>query len=413
MITQKEKELLRELAQKYKALAELPVNGERRERMRATNDLKTGIRPSVWIHEIPWHEMDIDGELKLVCEDEFAREMEWYFRTSLYRWKYIQVDTVLPMFYPIYKAFSSTGNGLTADEDIVRQDEKNNIVSHHYNDMLETEEQLEQLHTPILTAYPEKDQRSASMAEEILGGILPVRLMGHQIYYAPWDEIPRFRGVEPILIDMYERPEFLHKIISKFASNEDSVLSQMEKLNLLGNDLLDLHCTPAYTSDLPPLEADGRVRLKNVWFRAMAQMFNTVSPAMHNEFEMEYMRPLMAKCGLVYYGCCEPLDNKIELLKTIPNMRKIGVSPWANVESCAEQIGSRYVAARKPNPANVAICCDETVIEQEIEETVKACIKNNCPYEFVLKDISTVSYKPENLIVWAKTVTKVLDRYYA
>jgi hypothetical protein len=32
--------------------------------------------------------------------------------------------------------------------------------------------------------------------------------------------------------------------------------------------------------------------------------------------------------------------------------------------------------------------------------------------EFVLKDISTVSGKPENLIIWAKTVSDVLDEYY-
>ena len=48
----------------------------------------------------------------------------------------------------------------------------------------------------------------------------------------------------------------------------------------------------------------------------------------------------------------------------------------------------------------------------EIEDTVKACIKHGCPCEFVLKDISTVSHKPENLIVWAQTVSDVLDQYY-
>ena len=43
-------------------------------------------------------------------------------------------------------------------------------------------------------------------------------------------------------------------------------------------------------------------------------------------------------------------------------------------------------------------------------------VKNLCKSfgeKEVLKDISTVFDKPENLIVWAKTVTKVLDRYYA
>jgi hypothetical protein len=99
-------------------------------------------------------------------------------------------------------------------------------------------------------------------------------------------------------------------------------------------------------------------------------------------------------------------------LKGIRNLRKVGVSPWANEEICAEQIGKDYVFARKPNPANVACQTDPEIIRKETENTVKLCLKYGCPLEFVLKDISTVSRKPENLTVWANTVSDVLDQYY-
>lgn len=412
MITAKEKELLRELARKYRTLADLPVNAERRERMRRINDLTTGLRPGVWIHEIPWHEMDIDGELRLVCEDSFAKSMEWFFRTALYRIKYIEADTVLEPYYPINKSYNSTGNGIEVEEHIVKTDNNNGIVSHSYHDKLETEEQLAQLKTPILTAYPDVDAKNVEMAQDILGDILPVKLKGHQIYYAPWDQIPRLRGVEPILIDMFDRPEFLHKIIGAYTEHQMSVMTQMEELGLLENELQELHCTPAYTNDLPKLEPDGRVRLKNVWFRSMAQMFNTISPAMHEEFDLQYMRPLAQRCGMVYYGCCEPLDNKIEILRSVPNLRKLGVSPWSKLEVSADQMRSDYVFARKPNPAFVAGDFDAATVRKEITETVEICLKYNCPYEFVLKDISTVSYKPQNLIEWNRTVNEVLDKYY-
>ncbi|MBQ7391800.1 MAG: hypothetical protein IJV73_03865, partial [Clostridia bacterium] len=55
---------------------------------------------------------------------------------------------------------------------------------------------------------------------------------------------------------------------------------------------------------------------------------------------------------------------------------------------------------------------DPEVIRNEIEKTVKACIKYGCPFDYVLKDISTVSKSPENLIVLADTVSGVLDKYY-
>jgi hypothetical protein len=133
---------------------------------------------------------------------------------------------------------------------------------------------------------------------------------------------------------------------------------------------------------------------------------------MFKEFELDYLYSIAKRFAYTYYGCCEPLDDKIELLKTIPNLRKIGCSPWANVERCAEQIGGDYVLARKPNPAYVAHSTDPEVIRKEIETSVKAAQRYGCPTEFVLKDISTVSHKPENLIVWAQTASDVLDKYY-
>ena len=68
--------------------------------------------------------------------------------------------------------------------------------------------------------------------------------------------------------------------------------------------------------------------------------------------------------------------------------------------------------SRKPNPANVAMRTDPELIRSEIDQTVKACIKHGCPYDIVLKDISTVSHRPENLIVWAEAASEVLDKYY-
>lgn len=102
----------------------------------------------------------------------------------------------------------------------------------------------------------------------------------------------------------------------------------------------------------------------------------------------------------------------MDIVLKIPNLRKVGVSPWAKEEVMSERLGSNYVYARKPNPANVAIKTDPDVIRRETESTVKLCQKYGCPVEFVLKDISTVSHRPENLIVWAKTVSDVLDYYY-
>ncbi|MBS6183231.1 MAG: hypothetical protein KH921_20965 [Erysipelotrichaceae bacterium] len=412
MFCENDKRVIGELSRRYREIAENEVNRERKQRLTRTNDLTSGLRPGVWIDEIPWHEMEIDGKLKLKCQDPFARNMEWFFRTTLFRWEYFQADMVVETFYPIAKSYSSTGNGLHIQEDIKSTDQANHIVSHAYIDSLKTEEDLARIHEPIITPHPEKDKKNAELASELLNGVLPVKFTGTPIYYVPWDEISMLRGVEPILYDMIDRPEFLHQIMEKYTANQKSYMLQLEKYGLLEDEPEHIHCTPPYTKSMPPKEADGKVRLKNVWFRGTAQMFSTVSPEQHEEFEMTYIRPLMEMCGLAYYGCCEPLERNIPFLKTVPNMRKIGVSPWADIESCAEQIQGDYVYARKPNPAKVAACIDSEAIKKEIEDTIKVCIRYGCPYEFVLKDISTVSYKPGNLIEWNRIVQETIDKFY-
>jgi hypothetical protein len=222
-----------------------------------------------------------------------------------------------------------------------------------------------------------------------------------------------FRGIENCLVDMISNPELVHKTMAKFTEIGLARYTQMEALGLLDFNIPALHCTPPYCDELPAKDWDGdRVRFKDIWFRGMAQLFSSASPAMQDEFDLQYMRKLMDKCGLSYYGCCEPLDRFIPYLKKVPNMRKIGVSPWADVRSSAEQMGGGYVFARKPNPANVAGNFNREVVEKEITATIEACMENKCPYEFVLKDISTVNGNPQNLIEWAKTATETIDRYY-
>ncbi|MCL2527482.1 MAG: hypothetical protein FWE42_03605 [Defluviitaleaceae bacterium] len=406
-ISQKEKALLRELAKEYAQLAALPIQKERYQRGRDINDLKPR-RPMVWLDEIPWHEMDIDNNLALTCQDSFAQQMERFFRRALYRWQYIQGDMVVENAYSIHKHFTTTGLGIEVREDLLVTDDRNNIISHNYLDQLDTMEKVESIQKPVITASPEIDNQRVAWASEILDGILPVRLQGYYLYHAPWDQIPRYRGVTQVLTDLAYEPEYTHAIVRKFTDSAISTVSQMEALGLFDSNITNVHCTPPYVSEFegkPP-------SIKNTWFRGMAQLFTEVSPQMFKEFELDYIKPLAAMFGLVYYGCCESLENKIQLLKTIPNLRKIGVSPWANAEKCAEQIGGDYVYAHKPNPAHVSGTFDEDATRKEIKHIIELCHKYNCPYEFVIKDISTVTYKPQNLIDWARTVKDVIDGFY-
>lgn len=407
MVSQSDKSTVRELAKRYFDLTTSEKQLAMKKRARDTNDLKP-TRPPVILAEIPWYQMDIDGELTLVCESKQARDVELHFKKALFYMKHFKADNTFEPFFGVRKAVDSTGIGIEwIDKDLKRTDDKNNIVSREYEDVMEDESVLEKMHDPVFTLRPDKDAERMEYYTDLLGDSIPIKLYGFGYYYcAPWDRIARLRGVEPILMDMYDRPEYLHAIMGKFISAANAELDFVEANLDVFPQAASLHCTPGLITN----EADKG--LKSTWYRGMAQPLGVVSPLMFEEFELNHILPLTERFGYTYYGCCEPLDNKIEMLKRISNLRKIGVSPWANVDACAEQIGSDYVLARKPNPAYVAIKTDPDVIRRETEQTVKAAIKYGCPYELVLKDISTVSNHPENLIVWAQTVSDVLDRFY-
>ena len=156
--------------------------------------------------------------------------------------------------------------------------------------------------------------------------------------------------------------------------------------------------------ELEAVEAKEGPSVHSAWFRALAQPFGEVSPAMHDEYDIQYLLPIARKFGLCYYGCCEPLSDRIDILRRIPNLRKVGVTPWSSVEVSAEKLGKDFVFSRKPNPAMVATTLDEDAVRKDIAHVMEACLRNSCPCEFVLKDISTVGYKPQNIIRWAQVV---------
>jgi hypothetical protein len=392
--------IIRELAKQYAALANSEEQQRANRRMKASNDLLI-VRPPVLIDEIPWNELTSDPDLTCVCEDPLARRTEWFFRRALYQKKHFRCDVLMPDHWKIRMAYEISPLG------VEKQVARNASGSKSFTDVLEDEESLERITEPSFLPRPDLDERSMNFYTDLFHGILPVRLVGSNCMYMQfWDDISELRGVEPIYEDLYDRPEYLHRIMKKFVQRAHARMDFIETHFHVDDDPINLHCTPGMVSGLAE---DG---LKATWYRGMAQPFSCVSPAMFKEFEFDYIKPLAERCAYTYYGCCEPLDTRIEILKGIRNLRKVGVSPWANEEICAEQIGKDYVFARKPNPANVACQTDPEIIRKETENTVKLCLKYGCPLEFVLKDISTVSLKPENLTVWANTVSDVLDQYY-
>ena len=404
-------EVLRSLAREYAQIALSEKCSKRIERFCDLNEKKI-VRPPVLVFEAPWGEI---GKVECVCGDERCREMEWNLRAELFQFKHFEGDYAVSPYYKSDIALNNSGIGIESREKIIGSSTGSGISAHEYEDVLPDDDALDTLKMPVITIDEKKTEKDRALALEVFDGILPVRLGGQGLYLASWDRIARYHGVNNSLCDLYDRPEFIHRMMEKFTQIQESIIDRYEELNVLDGDALYLHCTPAVTRELPRKNTGvDKVTAKDVWVRAMAQIFAVVSPEMHEEFDLLYTKRLFDRCGLSYYGCCEPLDNKIDKLRQFGNLRRISISAWANVEAAAEKIDGDYVFSYKPNPAFVAgSSFDPEPVRREITRVLEACRKNNTPCEFILKDISTVNNDYTRLTKWVETANSVIDNYFA
>ncbi len=408
---QNDKTILRELGKQIAEIAALPQQRETVRLWKALNALKPE-RPMFMIDQIPWHEMDVDGELRLRCEDEIGRRLEQGLRRTLYKWRHMRDDMVVEPFIEVPKTILGMDFGITSEETTLALDEENDVVSHHYEDLLQTDEDLLKIKMPNVSLDAQATARDEAAARDIFDGILPVRMTGAgPLFFAPWDRIAQWRGVAGPLMDLADRPEFLHSTMERLTVALLSLLDQLEAQGLLDarNDLV--HCSGAWTDELPAEGFDAaRPRARDIWTCGMAQMFSSVSPAMHDEFEIEYARRWYERFGLVYYGCCEPLDRKIGILRKLPHVRKISMSPWVDQDRGAQAMGSDYVFSRKPNPAILATdAFNGEAAHKDLSTTLDVCKRHGCPAELILKDISTVRHDPTRLWRWAKIARELVE----
>ncbi|RMD74895.1 MAG: hypothetical protein D6820_15765 [Lentisphaerae bacterium] len=410
---QNEKDRLRTLAEELATYAERKQNEEKKAAWRALNDLES-YRPLLWINEIPWKEMDVNGELTCQCEHPLARQIEQSFLRTLYQLRHMPDDTVVEPVCHVRPVVHNTGFGIRQQGDnIVSQD--SGVTAQHFERQIFTLDDVQKIKDPQLSVDWSQSQRNLQLVQESIGDILRVEMggVGHQ-WFALWDTLIRWYGVEAALLDLVMNPELVHAAMQRLLEAHLAMLEQQIELNLL---ILDNNNSRigsgglGYTSQLPQADFNGQVRPCDQWGCANAQILAAVSPAMHEEFALTYDRQWLKRFGLTYYGCCEPLDNKISILRAIPNLRKISISPWAKVERVIEEVGTDYVISWKPSPAVLAQDnWHPELVRQEIANFLD--MTRGLHTEIILKDISTTRVQPSRLWEWAEIASEEIQRRY-
>ncbi len=405
----KEREILRRLASRLAEVAALPVQAEKAELWRKLNRLER-TRPLVLLQNATWHENA--SEIAMECETEFARGQEWNLRTALYHWDHMKDDTVYEAAVTCPIAVWDDGYGIagnTTDPDHV-------FGARHYNTVLEDGDSPERIAMPEVRVDWEATARLEAELNALYEGILEVRRRGPSFFwFAIMDDFITWRDIDRTLLDMVDRPEWVHAWLDRMTEFHLSRLEQYEQLGVLSLNNGNQGVGPGgqgFTDELPQPDFDGaHARARDLWGHATTQIFSEVSPAMHEEFALRYESRFLERFGLSGYGCCEPLDGKVGIIRTwLPNLRRISMSPWADVARGAEALGRDFVFSWKPNPAMLGMekwdpAYVEAILRDGLEKT------RGCVVEVHMKDLHTTRGEPWRMWEWVRIAMELAEEF--
>jgi len=396
-------ETLRELAKQCAAICAQDVQDERRALWARHNSLQR-TRPMVlcrWFcatHEII--------QPLLECEDPFYRGYEGALRRIIFQ-EYVDDDHICEPWVTVQARRVTPEEGLWGVP--FRQiPSPERDGAWQIDPALKELDDLGKMRSPHHVIDEAATERNASRLHDAIGDIIEVNVDRGPAYRDIGNSLGRLRGMAQMMWDMYDNPEWLHKLL-KFMS--DGVLRTNDEAEAAGDWRLCNHASYSvpYAEELDPPRANSDpVKRGELWGSFNCQEYAQVSPAMHEEFMLQYQRPYMEKFALIHYGCCEDLTDKIDILRQVPNLRRIAVTPWADVGKCAERIGEDYVYSWQPNPAEMCCCgFDADRIRTLVKETL--AITRGCHVDIVLKDVQTTQGHPERLRDWSRIVRELAE----
>jgi len=409
IISRKDREVLRRLADQVAQLAARPIENEKRDLWFRHNALEA-TRPLIFCDpENGWNEIITDAQMQ--CQGEIAREWEMTLRKEIFWGESMGDDRVIEPYFEVPYVYSESDWGMKETK-IGGQ----NGGSYTWNSPLKSYDNLDKLHFPGISVDYKATATLLSLAEKVMGDLLTVRLKGRWWWSLgmTW-LLVNLRGLEQIMFDAYDYPEKLHQLM---AILRDGTLAKLDFLE--ENALLSLNNDGTYvgsggfgyTRQLPQKDFDDkRARTCDMWGFCESQETTTFSPDMFAEFIFPYQLANLERFGLNCYGCCEPLDKRWHTVKKTPQLRRVSVSPWADLADMADKLGDRYIYSMKPHPGSLEVpSINEEHIRAELRRALQ--ITRSCRLEIIMKDNHTIANNPQNVIRWCQIAREEAEAIY-
>ena len=404
-ISSKDLERLRALAAEQSELAHSPAMDALRADWEKHGRFAADSRPMVTMELWTFAE-DILPPL-MQCEGEDARRLERMLLSNIVNHTLFHDDTIVRDYLPISPSTSFTAFGLPPKV------EHSDGLGHHFVPQIEDlEAEFDKLKASEFSVDVASAQRRADELNELFGDILPARVSGAALSCSPMGDIVRIMAMDNMYVAMYDYPELFHKMLGQLADDYCAFFDLMERSGAIMPTLGDTHLnqgTYCFTDEL----SDTARTTRDVWGYIDSQETSGVSPRMYAELVFPHYRTIIERYGLLSYGCCEATNGIWDsCLSTLPNLRKVSISPWCDEPFMGERLrGKRVVYLRKPTPnlLGVGDVLDEDEVRRHFSATVEAA--RGCTLEIAQRDVYRVSKSPEKVRRYVEIIRECLDKH--
>ena len=327
---------------------------------------------------------------RLQCEGDDAREIETQLLSALVGRELFDDDTPLSPTFDI--AWDTWVNPFGISPNLTRTENANSMGFHIEPVVEDLSEELEKLRGGNYGVDREKTLQRVTMIQELLGDILPVRMVMPSLTGAITNPLVLLMGMENYYLSMYDCPDELHQVMDMATKVYEDYYDFLEQEQLL---LPTVGISPisqesfAFTEELP---RDNVTRTTQCWGFLESQETTAVSPDTFGEFVFPYQERLVNRYGLLSYGCCERVDAIFpDYLSKWKNLRKLSVSPFNNEKLVGEYLrGSNIIFYSKPraeyvtNPGPM----DEEAILTYFKGVCEAA--SGCLFEIAQREVGTI-----------------------
>jgi len=418
--TQQETDRLRSLAERWMDIANSPIMDERKRLWKALHDLKME-RPMILVEWLGFFRPFVLPEL--VCIDPYLKNVEMYMLQEIKHYTMIQDDIVFePYFRLPWRVLKSHG-GVQIHETTTAEGA---LIYHH---PIQKVEELSQLKPRDFYVDRERTLCVKNALERIYGNILPVRVGNFDNCVSSTPDLGfnpltgnfsptlvgdlfRLVGNETMMYWTYDEPDAIRNTMRFILDDKLRFLQWLKQEKLLDCNTDNQAAAPSgygYVSDLPAVGTQETVDVSDCWAWCESQESIVFSPEMFQEFFLPYIAEYANHFGLVTYGCCEPLEDRIESIKkAVPKLRTVSVTGWnKSYEALADSLGRDYVFCRKPAPSYMSgkyMNWDKA--REDIEKTW-ACTKDK-NVGFIFRDLVDICNDITRITDWVQMVQKIV-----